>query len=224
MKARKSRTTIFHVIRQGTAEEPVDRERLFDAVQGMVRQSNKDCLSCIEDETGLTPLHAAIACKYEPLIELLVAEGARLDAVSTRLGQTPLHWLPVFGISARCVRVLLAGQTMQYISRTLALRDNNGATALDIAVSLGDWGLARVFMTYDAHPDHGCFRLAQAQGQKGRLLWVSMASMVSKSRKVVPPTAPSSITVAETATTSTPLRPDTVASSSFRSTGSLLRV
>jgi len=82
-----------------------------------------------------------LACGYgrapESTIELLLEKGASTNTKNLE-GNTPLHEAAISGCVG-AARILLKGQA------DAGAQNNNGETALDIAVKYGVWAVAELF-------------------------------------------------------------------------------
>ena len=88
-----------HVTKVSSAELSLDREAFLVACQG----GTLEVVQCFVQHLGpsivthefstVTPLHHACARCHLPMIEYLIAQGARLDTKTKRGGVTAVHWL-----------------------------------------------------------------------------------------------------------------------------------
>lgn len=72
--------TLIHAIQHGTLEE----------IQAIVLRT--PALICQRDSRGATPLHLAALLWRRPVVDLLIAQGAEINAPDAEYGATPAGW------------------------------------------------------------------------------------------------------------------------------------
>ena len=92
-----------------------------------------------KDDEGLTALHTAVRRGNTAIVELLMKQGAIIEASTKELGLTPLMDAAIFGRESIALILLQAGTT---VSR----RNRKGGTALLLAVKNEHEGVAKILL------------------------------------------------------------------------------
>ncbi|POI30516.1 hypothetical protein CIB84_005733, partial [Bambusicola thoracicus] len=102
------------------------------------------------DDRGYTPLHIAAICGQTPLVDLLVAKGAIVNATDYH-GSTPLHLACQKGYqNVTCVKALVYYDVH---SCRLDIGNEKGDTPLHIAARWGYQGIIEVLLQNGANPN-----------------------------------------------------------------------
>lgn len=98
--------------------------------------ANKAEVNAVATKAGLTPLHVAVFQHHNGVVELLLSNGAKINAKDND-GQTPLHMAAANG-HKDVVELLLANRA------TVNVANKNGKTPLQYAVHYGRWEVAEL--------------------------------------------------------------------------------
>ncbi|KAM6534160.1 hypothetical protein FALCPG4_007096 [Fusarium falciforme] len=120
----------------------------------------------IKDAWGRTPLILACRKRDREVIEDLVANGAKVDAVDWE-GRTALHHMAISGASTALVYILIQRMNMMSLRYLVDLADETGATPLRLAVSRGNTALVDQLLEAGADIDAIGHKWLLVSGLKG---------------------------------------------------------